>query len=240
MTWLELHTKLAAPFPAEDVSFRPGQTSDKRAQALPYAEPRVYEDRLNAVLGPDWSCRFIPWSNQRLICELTVRVQDAAGLVLEITRTSTGEFDDKDKIAQGTSAEAQAFKRACSKFGLGRYLYDVPIAWVGYDENSRRLTETPTLPERFQPQPEPEEPVRLTAHRASLLHRELGKLGTIASQEHQALAGEALARVVDGFTGLTEDEALRVLNHVKRVDHQRRRARHVNPERQGGEQRLRA
>jgi hypothetical protein len=46
MTWPELHTKLAAPFPAEDVSFRPGQTSDKRAQALPYAEPRVYEDRL--------------------------------------------------------------------------------------------------------------------------------------------------------------------------------------------------
>jgi hypothetical protein len=225
-----------------EVLFRAGSVSrdKKRAQALPYAEPRVYEDRLDEVLGPDWSCRFVSWGEKRLLCELSVRVEDGAGAMREVVRTSTGEFGDQDKIAQGTSAEAQAFKRACSKFGLGRYLYDVPIAWVAYDESGRRLTETPTMPERFHPQPEPEEPVRLTAHRASLLHRELGKLGTIASQEHQALAGEALSRTVDGFTGLTEDEALRVLNHVKRVDHQRRRARHVNPERQGGEQRLRA
>ena len=239
MDWNEIQRRLAEPFPAAAVSWRAGSVSrdKKRAQALPYAEPRVYEDRLNEVLGPDWSCRFTSWGEKRLICELTVRVADDAGGVREVTRTSTGEFDSGDKIAQGTVAEAQAFKRACSKFGLGRYLYDVPIAWVGYDENSRRLTETPTLPERFHPQPEP---VRLTAHRASLLHKELGRLSTIASQEHQTLAGEALSRTVDSFTGLTEDEALRVLNHLRRVDHERRRARHVNPERQGGEQRLRA
>lgn len=242
MEWSEMQKRLAKPFSPKEVMFRAGSVSrdKKRAQALPYAEPRVYEDRLDEVLGPDWSCRFVSWGEKRLLCELGVRVEDSAGAMREVVRTSTGEFGDQDKIAQGTSAEAQAFKRACSKFGLGRYLYDVPIAWVGYDESSRRLTETPTLPERFHPQPEPEEPVRLTAHRASLLHRELGKLETIASQEHQALAGEALSRTIDGFTGLTEDEALRVLNHVKRVDHERRRARHVNPERQGGEQRLRA
>jgi hypothetical protein len=242
MEWNEMQRRLAEPFSPEEVAFRAGSVSRdrKRAQALPYAEPRVYEDRLNEVLGPDWSCRFVAWGEKRLLCELSVRVEDSAGVTREVTRTSTGEFGDQDKIAQGTSAEAQAFKRACSKFGLGRYLYDVPIAWVGYDENSRRLTETPTLPERFHPQPEAEEPVRLTAHRASLLHKELGKLATIASQEHQALAGEALARTVDGFTGLTEDEALLVLNHVRRVDHERRRAHHVNRERQGGEQRLRA
>lgn len=252
MDWQEMHRRLAQPFTPDEVVFRAGSVSrdKKRAQALPYAEPRVYEDRLNEVLGPDWSCRFIAWGEKRLLCELSVRVEDSAGVMREVTRTSTGEFDDKDKIAQGTSAEAQAFKRACSKFGLGRYLYDVPITWVGYDESSRRLTETPTLerakpgpsgpsslPEHFHPQLEP---VRLTKHRASLLHKELGKLETIASQEHQALAGEALSRTVDGFTGLTDDEALRVLNHVKRVDHERRRAHHVNPERQGGEQRLRA
>lgn len=159
------------------------------------------------------------------------------GVVREITRTSTGEFDGSDKIAQGTVAEAQAFKRACSKFGLGRYLYDVPISWVGYDENSRRLNETPTLPQRFHQQPEP---VRLTAHRASLLHKELGRLSTIASQEHQALAGEALSRTVSGFTGLTDHEALLVLNHARSVHAQRKQRGHVNPERQGGEQRLRA
>ncbi len=251
MDWNEMQRRLTKPFSPDEVMFRAGSVSrdKKRAQALPYAEPRVYEDRLNEVLGPDWSCCFITWGEQRLICELSVRVQDEAGSVLEITRTSTGEFDSGDRIAQGTVAEAQAFKRACSKFGLGRYLYNVPITWVGYDEGRRRLTETPTLPERFYPQPEPVEPVsaqrakpteRLTAHRASLLHRELGRLTTIASQEHQALAGEALSRTVNGFTGLTEDEALLILNHARWVHTQRKQHGHVNPERQGGEQRLRA
>lgn len=149
LSWEDLTAQLAAPFPASAISWRAGSVSHdkKRAQALPYAEPRVYEDRLNEVLGPDWSCRFITWGEQRLLCELSVRVQDGTGEVREITRTSTGEFDAGDRIAQGTAAEAQAFKRACSKFGLGRYLYDLPITWVGYDEGSRRLTETPRLPE---------------------------------------------------------------------------------------------
>ena len=242
MNWNEIQRRLTEPFAADAVSWRAGSVSRdrKRAQALPYAEPRVYEDRLNDVLGPDWSCRFKTWGDQRLICELTVRVGDDAGEVREVTRTSTGEFDGSDKVAQGTVAEAQAFKRACSKFGLGRYLYDVPITWVGYDESSRRLSETPTLPERFHPQPEPVEPIRLTAHRASLLHKELGRLSTIASREHHALAGEALSRKVDGFTGLTDAEALLVLNHARSVHAQRRQRGYSNPERQGGEQRLRA
>jgi hypothetical protein len=248
MDWNEIQRRLTEPFAAAAISWRAGSVSrdKKRAQALPYAEPRVYEDRLNNVLGPDWNCRFKTWGDQRLICELTVRVTQENGelpsgyTVTEVTHTSTGEFDNGDKIAQGTVAEAQAFKRACSKFGLGRYLYDVPVTWVGYDEGSRRLNETPTLPERFHPQPEPVEPIRLTAHRASLLHKELGRLSTIASREHQVLAGAALSRKVDGFTGLTEDEALLVLNHARSVHAQRKQRGHSNPERQGSEQRLRA
>ena len=151
LTWEDLSARLAEPFPAAAVSWRAGSLSrdKKRAQALAYAEPRVYEDRLNDVLGPDWSCRFITWGDQRLLCELTVTVADGLGGTRDVTRTSTGEFDSGDKVAQGTAAEAQAFKRACSKFGLGRYLYDLPLTWVGYDENSRRLTETPSLPARF-------------------------------------------------------------------------------------------
>jgi hypothetical protein len=248
MDWNEMQRRLAEPFPIAAISWRAGSVSrdKKRAQALPYAEPRVYEDRLNDVLGPDWSCRFKTWGDQRLICELSIQVTQEDGempsgyTVREITRTSTGEFDNGDKIAQGTVAEAQAFKRACSKFGLGRYLYDVPITWVGYDESSRRLSETPTLPERFHPQLELVEPVRLTAQRASLLHKELGRLSTIASREHQALAGEALSRTVGGFTGLTEDEALLVLNHARSVHAQRKQRGNVNPEQQGSEQGLHA
>jgi hypothetical protein len=159
--WNDLSVRLAEPFAASAVLWRAGSVSrDKqRAQALAYAEPRIYEDRLNEVLGPDWSCRFMSWGEQRLICELTVRYQDEDGEVREITRTSSGEFDSGDRVAQGTAAEAQAFKRACSKFGLGRYLYDLPMMWVAYDESSRRLTEMPALPKWAQPKPAMSEPI---------------------------------------------------------------------------------
>lgn len=237
LSWNDLKPRLAEPFPASAISWRAGSVSrdKKRAQALPYAEPRVYEDRLNDVLGPDWSCRFITWGEQRLICELSVRVQDDAGDVTEITRTSTGEFDSGDRIAQGTAAEAQAFKRACSKFGLGRYLYDLPISWVGYDENSRRLTETPTLPERkvsvpFKPaaplQAEPrllETPAapveageaKLSAKRADAMQRELEKLGFIPGEQRK-LAEKVLGHRVKEFSELTETEALEVWNVARR------------------------
>ncbi len=245
MTWDQMRAALAVPFPAEAIKFRPGAPSPdkKRAQALAYAEPRVYEDRLNEVLGPAWACRFIPWGDQRLLCELTITLEDDAGGVQELVRTSTGEFDRGDTIAQGTVAEAQAFKRACSKFGLGRYLYDLPVVWVGYDPNSRRLTEIPGIPERYLPQPEPvalPEPVRLTASRASRLHRELGKLPTIASREHTQIAHEALSTEVESFTGLTETQALAVLNHARKVDAKRCGERHVNPERREQGERMRA
>lgn len=169
LSWQALSAQLADPFPASGVLWRAGSVSrdKKRAQALAYAEPRVYEDRLNDVLGPDWSCRFTTWGEQRLICELTVRFEDDSGELREITRTSSGEFDSGDRVAQGTAAEAQAFKRACSKFGLGRYLYDLPAAWVGYDENSRRLTETPNLPNWALPKPVPKPASNLTSNPGS-------------------------------------------------------------------------
>lgn len=135
---------MSDPFDPADIEWRAGSTTrdKKKAQALVYAQPRVYEDRLDGVCAGDWSVLFRPWGEQRIICELTIH---------GVTRSSTGEFDSSDHIAQGTTAEAQAFKRACSKFGLGRYLYDIPLAWVAYDEEKKRLLETPELPAKYLP-----------------------------------------------------------------------------------------
>ncbi|MGA8740714.1 MAG: hypothetical protein WB561_05965, partial [Terracidiphilus sp.] len=44
-----------------------------------------------------------------------------------------------------TAAEAQAFKRACSCFGLGRYLYNFTEMWVPLNEY-RQPVEFPKLP----------------------------------------------------------------------------------------------
>ena len=136
INWSTLLAQLAEPFPASSIHWRAGVVSrdKKRAQALPYAEPRVYEDRLNTICPGLWSVSFEPWQDARIICALTI-----AGL----TRSSTGE--ENEGFAPGTAAEAQAFKRACVKFGLGRYLYDVPIVWVTYDEKNRKLADTPAL-----------------------------------------------------------------------------------------------
>src|ERR1700730_7223643 len=51
-----------------------------------------------------------------------------------------------DNENAGTSAEAQAFKRACSCFGLGRYLYDLGGNWVDLDERKQPLSR-PRLPD---------------------------------------------------------------------------------------------
>ncbi len=59
------------------------------------------------------------------------------------THTGVGEEWADDENA-ATRAEAQAFKRACACFGLGRYLYDLEKMWVDLDQNNRPL-ETPRL-----------------------------------------------------------------------------------------------
>jgi hypothetical protein len=52
------------------------------------------------------------------------------------THAGTGEeWADEDNAM--TSAEAQAFKRACSCFGLGRYFYDFDPPWVDIDDKGR-------------------------------------------------------------------------------------------------------
>jgi len=64
-------------------------------------------------------------------CELTI-----FGLG---SHSATGEeWTDNDNA--GTSAEAQAFKRSCACFGLGRYLYDFDGPWVDLDERKRPKT----------------------------------------------------------------------------------------------------
>jgi hypothetical protein len=54
------------------------------------------------------------------------------------------EWADNENAA--TAAEAQAFKRACACFGLGRYLYDLAGSWVDLDEKKQPVSR-PKLPD---------------------------------------------------------------------------------------------
>lgn len=131
----DILTKLAAPFHPSRIVWKPqAMTKDKaKAMAVPYADPRAYMNRLDEVCGMDWAVSYTPWGD-RIICHLTI---DGT------TRSSTGEADsdsERSEIA-GTAAESQAFKRACAMFGLGRYLYSLPTAWVEYDAANRSFSE---------------------------------------------------------------------------------------------------
>ena len=131
-----------------------GKEGKRRGLVAAYADPRAYSDRLNQLLSPlGWTQEYsmhVVQDFQRknggketcisakvmVICRVTI-----FGLN---THSGTGEeWADNDNAL--TSADAQAFKRACCCFGLGRYLYSLPQVWVELDEFKRPLR-LPDLP----------------------------------------------------------------------------------------------
>jgi len=193
--WHNLIAQLSEPFPAGQIKWRAGATNrDKtKAIALPYAEARAYEDRLNTTCPGHWHVDFQPWGDNRIICRLTIH---------NLTRSSTGEAGDANPDIAGTSAEAQAFKRACSKYGLGRYLYDQPTNWVDYDPKTKQLLKTPRLDAAT-----PQSPVDgIGIARATAMHEHLIRLGLLR-EEHFAFATQVLGRRVINFASLSDADA---------------------------------
>jgi hypothetical protein len=151
----ELVAALEVPFDPSQIEWRVMNTTKNgqpmRGQVVPYADQRAYTDRLNALFTPaGWtrkysihaSANFERSKDQKIAAKVLVTCELAIfGLGLH---SATGEeWADNDNA--GTSAEAQAFKRACSCFGLGRYLYYCEGVWVDLDERKRPRS-IPQLP----------------------------------------------------------------------------------------------
>ena len=149
---------LEVPFDPSVIEWRVTNTAKdkRRGQVMPYADQRAYTDRLNALVTPaGWtrkyaihtSANFQRGKDQKTVakifvtCELTI-----FGLG---SHSATGEEWADDDNA-GTSAEAQAFKRACACLGLGRYLYYFDGVWVDVDDR-KRPKKIPALPEWATP-----------------------------------------------------------------------------------------
>jgi hypothetical protein len=128
----------------------------KQGLVLPYADSRAYTDRLDELVTTagwtdEYSVQVVEGFDRKrkgadkavasakvlVVCRLTI-----FGLGVH---SGTGEcWADDDNVL--TSADAQEFKRACSDFGIGRYLYDIDGQWVDLDERERPAS-TPHLPE---------------------------------------------------------------------------------------------
>ena len=150
----ELLRELEVPFSPDHVQWRVTNTTNdkKRGQVVPYADPRAYTDRLNTLCSPQGWTREYKIDTMNNITRVKKGESLLSGKVLVTctvtisglwSHSGTGEewADDDNSV---TSADAQAFKRACSCFGLGRYFYDVPAIWVDLDQN-RQPAKTPVL-----------------------------------------------------------------------------------------------
>lgn len=129
--------KLRAAFDPSAVSWRPGRivTNDRgtAGMALAYIDARDVMNRLDEVVGPGgWSDSYQETAKGVMLCTLSLRIG--------------GEWVSKTDGAGETDVEAEkgkvsdAFKRAAVKWGIGRYLYDVPTFWVECDPKSKQIT----------------------------------------------------------------------------------------------------
>lgn len=116
---------LAAPFPPDAVSWRVGSISknDKtKARALAYLDARDVMNRLDAVVGPaGWQCRY-SHAGTKTVCDIAIRVGD------EWVWKADGAGDTDIEAEKGSLSDA--FKRSAVRWGIGRYLYDLPSPWV--------------------------------------------------------------------------------------------------------------
>ena len=123
--------ELAAPFAPEKVSWRIGQMAKNsetpKGKALAYLDARDVMNRLDEVCGPGgWQNRYSHAEN-KTVCEIGIQVMPG-----EWAWKADGAGDSDIEAQKG--ALSDAFKRAAVRWGIGRYLYDIPSPWVAVNQ----------------------------------------------------------------------------------------------------------
>jgi hypothetical protein len=225
-TLSEYIADLTTPFLSNQIDLKPGALtkSKDRALALAYADTRVYQERLDQVIGPEaWHVQF-QVADLGVLCTLTI---------CGVTKTDVGDFpldSDPDRPNENrmTTAAAQAFKRACAAFGIGRYLYSLPRMWADYDAERRTfcdpqgvifalyyaagiaayLAETGEVPPAPPSAHTPPDAQRLTTARAALADAEQ-RTRTSAPSGNPASDAQLglISRLIIGLRQQADDEA---------------------------------
>lgn len=137
-----LNEELKAPFPKDKISWRAQsltQAGDK-AMALAYIDARDVMNRLDEVCGVDgWSDSYLD-SGKRTYCTLQLLIPSTDGVSWGWVSKSDAAGDTAVESEKG--AVSDSFKRAAVKWGIGRYLYDLPAPWVPcetYEKNGKKI-----------------------------------------------------------------------------------------------------
>jgi hypothetical protein len=147
ITLESLEAGLREPFALEEISFLPKVPTNEGGKwtclALPYADKRVYEDRLNELAFGLWSTPPNPpfVAGNKLVIPVTVLLCGVQhtdyGEAFLSSLSRKGEMREEENSA--TEAYSQGFRRACAQFRLGRYLYSLPKARVPYDPTRHEI-----------------------------------------------------------------------------------------------------
>jgi hypothetical protein len=144
----DLFAALAAPFETSEVKVR--STSGRQ---LHYITARTAMNRLDSVLGPEnWFDEYFPQENS-VLCKLTIRLPDGSSLTKSDAGGYAGMADQGDDDKSGYS---DAFKRACVKFGIARYLYKDGVPTFVKERFPVTDTSSPTVSSSPAPTSAPE------------------------------------------------------------------------------------
>jgi hypothetical protein len=121
---------LAAPFSSEIVQHKVGRAGLK-SNGEPWAilhahiNARAVQNRLDSVVGPDkWSTEYVPVSDG-FICKLSIEIEPGKW----ITKSDGAQRTEYEEFKGGLS---KALVRAASTWGIGRYLYDLPVLFARF------------------------------------------------------------------------------------------------------------
>lgn len=125
-------TKLAEPFPAEQVEWRIQRKNKEKTKGyvIPYIRRRAIIERLNAVCGAqNWQdvYRVHPGG---ILCSLSIRCgasTDELGVAAWVSKEDVSENTEIEAVKGGVTG---AFKRAASKWTIGLFLEGIDGKWV--------------------------------------------------------------------------------------------------------------
>jgi hypothetical protein len=135
--------RLATPFDAPAVRWKPMKVTGNRALAAAYIDRRPIQDRLDEVLGVDgWQDAYQCLPDGSVACRLRCRIGGEWLTKVDVGGPSE-QPDGGDRLK---AAFSDALKRAAVKYGVGRYLYRLPAQWVDYDVQRKQFKQAPRLP----------------------------------------------------------------------------------------------
>lgn len=133
MTSQEIMAALAAHFDPELISWRVGPVSNGRTKPLAYLDSRDVQARLDAVMGADWSCDFVPMSDGTTCCKI--------GLLINEQWRFRANGAGETQVEADKGRYSAAIKRAAVMWGVGAYLYNVDAPWVQLDKSGKKIDE---------------------------------------------------------------------------------------------------